>query len=200
MAQQGKDRGTSPPHVWAARHNADVPTDSELSPRRRRWLVAWALFRSTATATLIVATYYLAPLQGRPQKSALVLLGVTLAALIGLVSWQVWTIIHSRYPRVRAIEALFTSVPFLLLSYATAYYLMGQDDHTNFTQRLTRTDAIYFTVTVFATVGFGDISAATETARLVVASQMLLDLLVFGLGLRVFLSAVRIGQKRRSQS
>jgi hypothetical protein len=36
---------------------------------------------------------------------------------------------------------------------------------------LTRTDALYFTVTVFSTVGFGDITAKTETARLVVTGQ-----------------------------
>ena len=66
----------------------------------------------------------------------------------------------------------------------------------NFSQPLSRTDAIYFTVTVFATVGFGDITAKTEVARLVVTGQMLGDLIVLGLGVRVLLSAVQRGRQR----
>ena len=59
---------------------------------------------------------------------------------------------------------------------------------------LTRTDSLYFTVTVFATVGFGDITATSQTARVVVIAQMLLDLLVLGLVVKVFLGAVEIGR------
>jgi hypothetical protein len=43
---------------------------------------------------------------------------------------------------------------------------------------LTRTDALYFTVTVFPTVGFGDITARSETARIVVTGQMIADLVI----------------------
>jgi len=38
----------------------------------------------------------------------------------------------------------------------------------------------YFTVTVFSTVGFGDITAKTEAARLVVTGQMIVDLVASG--------------------
>lgn len=64
---------------------------------------------------------------------------------------------------------------------------------------MTRTDALYFTVTVFATVGFGDIAAKTETARLVVTGQMIADLIVIGLGIRVIVGAVSHGQQRRAR-
>ena len=69
----------------------------------------------------------------------------------------------------------------------------------NFSQPLTHTDALYFTVTVFATVGFGDITAKTEAARLVVTGQMITDLVIIGLGVRVIVGAVRRGQQRRPQ-
>ena len=55
--------------------------------------------------------------------------------------------------------------------------------------RIDANDALYFTVTVFATVGFGDISPASQGARLVPA-QMILNLLVLGLEVRLILSAV----------
>jgi voltage-gated potassium channel len=76
---------------------------------------------------------------------------------------------------------------------------MAKISSGNFSQPLTHTDALYFTVTVFATVGFGDITAKTEAARLVVTGQMITDLVIIGLGVRVIVGAVRRGQQRRPQ-
>jgi hypothetical protein len=50
---------------------------------------------------------------------------------------------------------------------------------------------------VFATVGFGDITAKTEAARLVVTGQMIVDLIIIGLGARVIVGAVTRGRQRR---
>ena len=103
----------------------------------------------------------------------------------GLVAFQVRTIAQSPFPGLRAIEALATSVPLFLLLFAAIYTVMATMSASNFSQPLTRTDAVYFTVTVFATVGFGDITAKTEAARLVVTGQMIADLIIIGLGVRV---------------
>jgi hypothetical protein len=62
---------------------------------------------------------------------------------------------------------------------------------------MTHTNSLYFTVTVFATVGFGDITATTNAARLLVTAQMVADLVVIGLGARVIVGAVKRGQQRR---
>ena len=69
----------------------------------------------------------------------------------------------------------------------------------SFGGHLSRTDAMYFTVTVFTTVGFGDISAKTETARLVVTGQMIADLLILGLGIRIIFGAVSRAQQHHRQ-
>jgi voltage-gated potassium channel len=73
---------------------------------------------------------------------------------------------------------------------------MSQSDASTFTSELSRTDSLYFTVTVFSTVGFGDISAPTEPARLVVSAQMMLDLVILGIGVRVILGAVERSRSR----
>jgi len=74
---------------------------------------------------------------------------------------------------------------------------MGAIVANSFNQPMTRTDALYFTVTVFATVGFGDITAKTETARLLVTGQMIVDLIILGIGARVILGAVQRGRQRQ---
>jgi voltage-gated potassium channel len=58
-------------------------------------------------------------------------------------------------------------VPFYLLVFASTYFVMQRASAANFTQPLTRTDALYFAVTVFSTVGFGDITPKSEAARVV---------------------------------
>ena len=73
---------------------------------------------------------------------------------------------------------------------------MSLDDSGTFSEALTRSDALYFVVTVFSTVGFGDISPRGEAARLVVAAQMLLDLVVLGVGIQVILGAAKRGKAR----
>ena len=65
---------------------------------------------------------------------------------------------------------------------------------------LSRTDAMYFSTTVFTTVGFGDITAKSEVARLVVTVQMWLDLVFLGLVLRVVTQAISYSQRRLDAS
>ena len=80
--------------------------------------------------------------------------------------------------------------------FATAYFVMGRADPADFSEALTRSDALYFTVTVFATVGFGDVSPQGETTRLVVTGQMILDLIFLGVGIRTILGAVQRSKER----
>jgi voltage-gated potassium channel len=44
-------------------------------------------------------------------------------------------------------------------------------------------------------VGYGDITAVSQSARLMVTAQMILDLLALGLGIRVFIGAVQLARR-----
>jgi Ion channel len=57
---------------------------------------------------------------------------------------------------------------------------------------------LYFTVTVFATVGFGDITATTEGARVVVTGQMIAGIVIVGIGARIIVDAVKHGRRPQS--
>jgi voltage-gated potassium channel len=54
-------------------------------------------------------------------------------------------------------------------------------------------------VTVFATVGFGDIVAVSEAARAVATVQILGDLVVLGLVARAVFTAVQAGLVKRDE-
>jgi voltage-gated potassium channel len=177
---------------------ADPPMN-ELDPRKRRRLITAGLLRSFLTATVLVALYYALPAEEGWRLPAGVHVGVGLAGLAAVIAWQIRAILKATYPGIRAIEALAVTVPFFLLFFANTYFEMSRNSAGTFSQQdLSRTDSLYFTVTTFATVGFGDITAASQGARAVVTVQMILDLLILGLGIRAFLGAVRLGQQRRA--
>jgi len=101
------------------------------------------------------------------------------------------------HPGMRAVETLAHSIPFFLLLFAATYVTLAAQSSGNFGGHLSHTDCLYFTVTVFSTVGFGDITAKSDVARLVVTVQMLTDLIIFGLAIKVVVGAVHRGRERR---
>ena len=68
------------------------------------------------------------------------LIGVLVFA--GLAVWQVKAMIGARYPGLRAAEALGLIKHLYLLLFASTYFVMERASAANFTQPLTRTDAL----------------------------------------------------------
>ncbi len=164
-------------------------------PARR--LVLRALLRASLTAAVLVVLYYMLPMTGTLTGSAAAVLAVGLLVFAVVISWQIRAIMGSAYPGLRAVEALAAAIPLFLLVFAAVYLMIAGADAAAFSEPLGKTDALYFTVTVFSTVGFGDITPRTELARIVTMVQMLGDLLVLGLIVRVMVGAVKAGIQRR---
>jgi hypothetical protein len=184
--------------VPAAVMQREVRPYEALTARERRQLVVEATLRTLATVAVSVTLYYVLPLDHDvdPVMVAEIILGC--AVLAAVIVWQVRTVSRSPYPGIRAVEALAFTLPVYVLLFATTYFVMEHSAVLNFTESLTRTDALYFSVTTFATVGYGDIAAKSESARLVVTVQMLLDLLLLGLVVRLFLNAVKRSHQREA--
>jgi len=168
---------------------------NELPLATRRRLIGLGFGRVLATTIVMVALYYLLPIDHGKNVPAVLVAGLLILA--AFTSWQLRIVSKNRYPAVRAIEALATTLPLFLLLFAWAYFTMAHTNPANFnTHPLTRTDMLYFAVTVFSTVGFGDITAASQFARLVVTGQMVLDLLVLGLLVRALVGAVQLARQQ----
>jgi len=72
-----------------------------------------------------VVIYYLLPLDHSSTPVAVTTLVIGLVVFIGLIVFQVRSIMGSQFPGLRAIEALATSVPLFLLLFAGAYVVMA---------------------------------------------------------------------------
>jgi voltage-gated potassium channel len=172
--------------------------NEQLPPARRRRLVLRASVEALGITTLLVVLYYWLPLEGRSDAWAVTQLVIGLVVLLGVVAWEVRAIITAEYPRMRVVRAVFVAVPFYVIVFAVTYFLLAQSGGPDFNEPLSRSDALYFTVTVLSTVGFGDIVPRSELARLIVTLQMVANLVLIGLGLRTLLGAAELGLQRRS--
>ena len=154
---------------------------------------------SVVTVGVLVTAYYLAPLD-RPLGARTVLMLLLTLLLFGVLTvHQVRGILRSRRPRLRAIRALIVGVPLLMVVFAATYCTVSAQLPESFTEPLGRTDGLYFTVTIFATVGFGDISPVSELARVLVMTQMLVGLLTVGVIAKVLFGAVQMAESRQTK-
>ncbi|MFD5857399.1 potassium channel family protein [Streptomyces chartreusis] len=156
-----------------------------------------ALARSLTAVVLAVVVYYLLPLDHGLNTGGAIAMAVSLVFFAGVLAWQVRAITRSAYPKLRAIETLATAGPLFLLIFSVAYVLLYTNQGDAFSETLSRTDALYFAVTVFSTVGFGDITPETETARILTMVQMLAGLVLVGMIARLLLGAVRVAEERQ---
>ena len=159
---------------------------------RRR--VLGSVVRVLGVTAVMFAAYAMAPLGQRVEGTIAAQFVVWMLVLLVVLGLQIRSVVRSPYPRLRAVEAVAVSISLFLLLFAATYFVAGQAEPANFSEGLTRIDAFYFTVTVFATVGFGDITAQTEAARVLVTVQMVTDLILIGLIAKILVGVV---QQRR---
>ena len=158
-----------------------------------------ALFRSVATTTVLLVVYYVAPIEQRPHQSIVWRVAVALALFVAVLAIEIRAIQNSDQPMLRAGVSLATIGPLFLLMFAWIYLTMSRSDPGYFSVHLDRTESLYFTVTVFSTVGFGDITPQLDIARLVTMVQMIADLVVVAVVVRLIFSAASRGQAAQHQ-
>ena len=112
--------------------------------------------------------YFRIPMDRAITATTVIGLVIGVLALFAIIAWQIREIMRSEHPVVRAVEALAFAIPVYVLLFATIYFLMAHAQSAAFGVPLSRTDAMYFSATVFTTVGFGNIAAQSETARIIV--------------------------------
>ncbi|RSM60383.1 two pore domain potassium channel family protein [Kibdelosporangium aridum] len=178
---------------------ASLSSGGRAQKDRGRFVIL-GVVRPLFTVALMVAAYYVLPVGRRLHGGTVVFLIIGLSLVAVVVVWEVRSILRSPYPGLRGVQALSLAIPLFVLVFAETYYVLDQSWPGSFSAPLTKSDSLYFVVTVFTTVGFGDIVPAAESTRLLVAVQMLGDLIVLGLVLRIILEAVQRGRDNRRKT
>jgi len=155
-----------------------------------------APLRVLAGATIVVVLYFGLPFENVEDRSAWAVLAVMVVGFAAVAVWQIRAILRAGNPRLRAVEALAVSIAVLLVSFATVHFVIGQSDAAAYSEAINRMDALYFSITVLSTVGFGDITPVSQPARIAVSIQMVINVLVLGIGVRILVGAVQMGRER----
>ena len=152
------------------------------------------LAQTTVVLVLLTVGYYLLPLRV-PWGDA-----VSAGRLAGsLLAWAALVVLlraesrRSRLrqePRYHRVQQLLTALYLLVLAFALLYVVTVTVAPEQFAGMANRTDALYFSVTIMGTVGFGDVHAALTPSRLMVTAQMLFNLIYLGTALRVLSAGI----------
>ena len=159
--------------------------DPEAYRRARR-----SLLRSIAIVAALFAFYSFVPLRGQWWWVGAAVGALSLVALVPLTVHRLRAVNTSDTPMLEAFEALVLLLTILMTGFAAVYYGMNHA-HDQFRGIDTRIDAVYFTVTTLSTVGYGDITAVSQTGRVAVTVQMLFDLAFLGIAVRVLSATAR---------
>jgi hypothetical protein len=123
-----------------------------------------------------------------------VLLGAILS-IVGLaaVTWVVVDEVQRAEKRLQ-LSHLLLALELVVVIFAAVYFGVAANRPGEFVGLQTRLDALYFSLTTVATVGYGDISASGQLARLVVSVQLVFNLVFVAALVGLFQGRVRSGR------
>jgi voltage-gated potassium channel len=166
---------------------------SALDRRSRRHMVISVIAQAFLACAVLLALYYVIPTPGSrlgPVACAIIFLGV--------VSYELRAVVRDPVPVRRAAIAMARILPLFIVLFAWVYVAMSASDPSTFSEPLTRSAALYFTITILSTVGFGDITPVTDPARLMASVQMICDLVVIGILVKLITGVAKHARAQRT--
>jgi voltage-gated potassium channel len=170
-----------------------------LSRRRQLMLLLTAIARAVLTSAGLLVIYSMMPIGREATVTTVGIMVIGSILVVAMLALQIRALSRSPHPILRVVEALTSVLVVFILAFATVYLSMTQTNPLSFSEPLTKVSSVYFTVTVLATVGFGDITAVSDTARIVVTAQMLLGLTLVAVVVRFIITfAQNLRARQRS--
>jgi voltage-gated potassium channel len=144
----------------------------------------------------VLIAYYAAPIGELPSRVGIVfsVLGllVGLTILVWLIIRQVRLLVDTD-PDDTSVQAdsLILLVFVIVPLFSIGYLALSKASPSEFADLSTKTDSLYFTLSTLATVGFGDVHAVGQLARVLVMIQMVFDLVFVAAVVSVLSSHIR---------
>lgn len=165
-------------------HGTSRDDASSAGPRQ----ITEALLRIFVAVGGLLLVYFQMPL-GEGDHIGFALVAVVVGSLVfgAIFVRQVRRIRSAEYPMLRAVEGTALVGCLFVVVVASIHYSLWFADHDSYSEALSRLDALYFTVTTLATVGFGDITPTSPLTRAVTTVQMVLGVALLGAGVRILI-------------
>ena len=155
------------------------------------------VLRLAVGIALALALYFTVPVEAG-EEDLLVRAVVSLLALGLLTAGVIWQILLQVADQERRIDGLLFALVVAVLAFALAFYRLEVAYPDQIVGLDTRVDALYFTMTTLLTVGYGDIHAAGQGARILVMVSMVFNVAVIATAVTTLSSRVRQRAERRA--
>lgn len=160
----------------------------------RRVLVVAALRVLTILGVTLLA-YALVPIEGQDAARAAFVSGlIGISALLAVFARQMSRVSRAEHPVLAAVEALSLVFGLFTCFFALVYVSMSTGDDAAFSEPIGKIAGIYFTMTVLTTVGFGDITAASDLARTFVTIQMVMGTVLVAVAVKALAFSAKHGR------
>ena len=158
-----------------------------------------AVFGAVLVVALILGVYLVLPVPNEEDRPWLVLVSIVGIAVIYVAAgfWSVVRIGKAKHPLRVGMVSLTLMLTSVVAIFALIYLVIGANDPSSFNVRLDKVSALYFTMTILSTTGFGDITAENHTAMIAVMVQMVVGLTLITAVARVIVEAVKRATKRK---
>ncbi len=163
-----------------------VDAHTEMSAREIAGLLAGA----ATPAIVFTLAFAVLPLRAEFGIGQILMIGL-LVAVVPVAVRFARRVNRSNTPLADAAGALSMIVSALVIGFSGVYYTMAVHSHHEIAGLHTKVDALYFTTTVISTVGFGDIHADGQAARVVVTINILFNLVALGTSIKLVSWAAR---------
>lgn len=128
---------------------------------------------------------------------AMLIMGVVIYIV---VRKQFRRIQSSPHPFLTSAESLILAAAIFLSLFAGFYVMLNGLHPGSFSEELTHFTSLYFALTVFSTVGFGDITPVSDLARGFTMAQMAIGIGFIALLVKVFGTAAQHAMRRRKRA
>ncbi len=120
--------------------------------------------------------------------------------LVGLVLGVLYQLRTHIDDTSRRLDGLVAAIVVVVVVFALAFYVLNVRYPDELTGMYTRIDALYFTASTLATVGYGDVHAVGQTARAMVLVQMIFNFVFVATAAGLLSARVRSAVEQRAQA
>jgi hypothetical protein len=146
----------------------------------------------------LVVIFFTVPGRVAWSDSAFIVSVLALVAGTVVLAWAITSHVR-RQLRGEAddLQSLVMLLALVLVVFSFGFFGLEQTDPGQVSGLQTRIDAFYFTLATMSTVGYGDVHAAGQVARALVATQMIFNIIFVGALAAVLTGRVRIRAQER---
>jgi voltage-gated potassium channel len=139
----------------------------------------------------VVVVYFVVPVSRELQRGTVIRILVAIVVLALLVAAVVRQLRLHIDDQDRRVDGLIVSITMVMAVFSLCYFTLEQRDAGQFGDLETRLDALYFTASTAATVGYGDVHAVGQAARALVLVQIVFNVVFIGTAVALLSSRIR---------